>query len=512
MWDSAYKGLDAISIREFGERPIFLDWNAGREALIAYLVAATQMLLGTSVVAVQLVVALAGCVTLIFLYLFVRSTFNAKLALLTTFLVAISKWHIIHSRYGLRLSFLPMFEFAVLYFIVRAFRSGKLKWMVIAGLLGGLGFYGYIAFRIFPFILFVFLINSPWRKELIKQWKGITVAVLLAAFVVAPFAWFSIQNFDRFSDRMKRTAVWSAAGVKEPAHQMIFKSTAATLGLFTYKGDRILKHNVNEEPMLSPWISAFLLLGFAIAIANASKPFALFWLAFLVLSLIPGFLTVQAPHSGRTLGACIPSIFLAAIGIVALLHMLRDMPSVLRTAILALIFAGAAYSGINDALLRYTEILENASSRDSSNWGQDRDQYDIAILLNQLGPRCEAFLSPQLYFHSTIEYLTYRKSSHELYSSLHGLEKPKYKRKVKMVFLIKDKLDAWWLRDEEGKHFFKWWEQQTEMNRKQIRALVFRTYRRTTRTDDMRLLESLIQQYPNGKIVDLGRFVVFTFH
>ncbi|HSE43276.1 MAG TPA: hypothetical protein VLH08_21130, partial [Acidobacteriota bacterium] len=86
MWDSAYKGLDAISIREFGERPIFLDWNAGREALIAYLVAGAQMLLGTSVVAVRLVVALAGCVTLIFLYLFVRSTFNAKLALLTTFL------------------------------------------------------------------------------------------------------------------------------------------------------------------------------------------------------------------------------------------------------------------------------------------------------------------------------------------------------------------------------------------------------------------------------------------
>jgi hypothetical protein len=64
MWDSAYKGLDAIAIREFGDKPVFLDWNAGREAMIAYLVAASQRIFGTTVISVRIVVALTGCFTL----------------------------------------------------------------------------------------------------------------------------------------------------------------------------------------------------------------------------------------------------------------------------------------------------------------------------------------------------------------------------------------------------------------------------------------------------------------
>lgn len=509
MWDSAYKGLDAIAIREFGDRPIFLDWNAGREALIAYLVAASQLVFGTSVAAVRIVVALAGCFTLVFFYLFVHLISGPKLALLSTFLLSISKWHIIHSRYALRIPLFPMFELAALYFVALAFRTGKQRWLMIAGALGGLGFHSYIAYRIFPLILFAFILNSPWCKKLKEYWKGIAAGAVLALLFAAPLIFFAIQNYERFSDRIKRTAVWSAAGIKESPGAVILKSIASTVGIFTYRGDSILRHNVNSEPMLSPWIHAFFLLGLAITLANFRQPFAIFWYIFLLLSLIPGFVTVHAPHSARTLSAVVPAVFFAAIGITALLEMLSEVPAVFRTLSLAVILGACLYTGMNDALIRYTQILETASSRDASSWGNNRDEYDVAILLNQLGPRCEAFLSPQLFFHATEEYLTYKKSSHELFSNLKILEKPSYRRKVRLVFLMKEELNAWWLRDEEGKDFFKWWQQVHGMDPKQIRKIVFRTYKKSTRTDDLSLLEMLRQHYPRGKILDLGRFIVF---
>src|SRR5262245_47381761 len=64
FWDEAYKGLDAIAIRDFGERPIFLNWNAGREALVAYLVAFVTKISGYSIFPIRAVEAFAGIVTL----------------------------------------------------------------------------------------------------------------------------------------------------------------------------------------------------------------------------------------------------------------------------------------------------------------------------------------------------------------------------------------------------------------------------------------------------------------
>src|SRR5437016_493895 len=69
FWDEAYKGLDAIAIREFGERPIFLNWNAGRDALVAYLVSASTWIVRYSGFGVRAVPALAGSLTCVLFYL-----------------------------------------------------------------------------------------------------------------------------------------------------------------------------------------------------------------------------------------------------------------------------------------------------------------------------------------------------------------------------------------------------------------------------------------------------------
>ncbi|HEY7162812.1 MAG TPA: glycosyltransferase family 39 protein, partial [Acidobacteriota bacterium] len=257
-YDEAYKGLDGIAIRKFGERPIFLDWNGGREALVAYLVAISQTFFDYSILSVRIITPIMNCLLLIFFYLFAKTIFNSRVALLSTFLLAVSKWSIIHSRYGVRAGQFTVFEIAVLYFVARGIASEKKNsWsFVIAGVIGGLGFYTYIGYRVFPLILLSFLLQKNVFQKLKNHKKTIIAGCIAGLVIVAPVAKFYLEHRASMTDRMKKTLVWNQKGPEyagiNPA-LLVLRSTKDTLGMFTYKGDTISRHNVEIEPMLSPF-------------------------------------------------------------------------------------------------------------------------------------------------------------------------------------------------------------------------------------------------------------------
>ncbi len=134
------------------------------------------------------------------------------------------------------------------------------------------------------------------------------------------------------------------------------------------------------------------------------------------------------------------------------------------------------------------------------------------MFLNQMGEGCEMYLSPQLYFHSTIEYLTYKKSRHELFSQYTKFDPAPGNGKIAIVVLVLEDTNLWWLRDEEGKNFFKWWTQVYGIKPENIRALIQRTYishPRMMSTSDNRLLYMLQTRHPSGRLLHLGQFSVF---
>ena len=311
-WDEAYKGLDALAIRKYGDRPVFLNWNAGREALIAYLVAIFQLFFDYSINSVRAVQAFFGGLTLIVLFFLCWRLFNVRIALLATFLLAVSKWHIIFSRYGVRVQLILFFEVIVLFLLARAIQASKRNStsFILAGFFGGLGLYTYIAYRIFPFVALAFLLNSPNFKRLKESWKAISAGIIVAILIFAPLLNFSLKNRESFTDRLERTAVWNTKGTDLSHSELIMDSASKTLGMFTYRGDAIDRHNVHEEPMLSPFACGFFFIGLAITIANIRKPYAAFLIVYLFLTILPGILSVNAPHASRTIGSVIPAIIL----------------------------------------------------------------------------------------------------------------------------------------------------------------------------------------------------------
>ena len=126
LHDEAYHGIDALRILD-GERPIFLTGNNGREALFVYLQAISVAFLGQTSLALRVVSAIIGILTVVAAYILVRRMFSARVALLTCGWVTVSLWHVIESRVGLRTISLPLFLAVGFYCLWRRLEGAKAK-------------------------------------------------------------------------------------------------------------------------------------------------------------------------------------------------------------------------------------------------------------------------------------------------------------------------------------------------------------------------------------------------
>ena len=136
--DVAINGNDALEILKTGNFKVFYPENNGREGLFMWLIAASFSIFGVSIWSIKIVAAIIGILTVLGLYLLVkeifettnnqRSTINKEaVALLSSFFLAISFWHINFSRIGFRAILLPFILVFSFYFLFRGFRTQRLE-------------------------------------------------------------------------------------------------------------------------------------------------------------------------------------------------------------------------------------------------------------------------------------------------------------------------------------------------------------------------------------------------
>ena len=156
--DEAMEGSNALEAIETHNFQIFYPENNGREGLYANAVAASIAVFGNSKLAVRLPAAVSGTLTVFGLYCLAAEVFTVPMALLASFLLATSFWHIVASRLAGHAIMAPLFLVWTLYFLVHAvIRLGKGNFPLVAVLCGGvsfgLGFHSYASFRIAPLLI-----------------------------------------------------------------------------------------------------------------------------------------------------------------------------------------------------------------------------------------------------------------------------------------------------------------------------------------------------------------------
>lgn len=333
--DEAANGLDVNSILA-GQAAPFYERGNGREALFFYALAVSVAIFGRGPWQHHIVSAGFGFFAVLAGYFLTKRLFGKNIALLASFLYAVSSYAVTLSRTSFRANAIPLLTTLTLLFLVKAFqekkKSAKIRSALLAGICFGLGFYTYISFRMMiPLLLILGLIlvyaNRNRLKKAIKPYLNPFWA--FASSFAAAFAWLAyyfIRHPQSIFGRAGQVSIFNAdlnQGDVLGTFLRVLKVTI--LGFFT-AGDLNWRHNVSGFAFLSPTVSPFFAMGliiFTIAIwrlfsearekkirsQTLSMGLAAMWFWFMI---VPEISTAEGiPHGLRLVGV-MPAIFIFA--------------------------------------------------------------------------------------------------------------------------------------------------------------------------------------------------------
>ena len=357
--DEAMNGNNAAEVAQTGHmQPFYIEDN-GREGLYINILASFIKWFGNEPWVVRLPAAIAGILTVLGIYFLASTLFESQaIALLSTFFLATSFWHINFSRIGFRAILAPFCLVWAMYFLLKALKEGSaipaaepgsrtadsgsqvkpgitrrsIFFLAAAGIGYGLGFYTYIAYRITPLLL---LLLIPFFRKTPHFWKKMILFLGVAFIVALPIGVYFLQHPGDFFGRTSEIAVTNSGNPIGHFAANIVK----TLAMFNFQGDGNWRHNVAGAPELWWPVGILFVIGIGWGIyylwhwhvlrrknfksQNQSSHFNTRYLAFgicftflwFLLALLPAAASDEGlPHALRSILMLPPAILFAAIG------------------------------------------------------------------------------------------------------------------------------------------------------------------------------------------------------
>ena len=172
--DEAGMAYDAFLLANYGmdrysnQFPVYLiNFGGGQSALYAYLVALLIKVFGYSIYVVRFPALLFRMALVVCGYLLARKNSGKLFGLTMQFLLAITPYFIMQSRWGLDCNLLVGALTISVYFLITALEKEHTKYFVISGIFFGLSLYTYaLSYVIVPLFLFLSLIYLLYLKKI----------------------------------------------------------------------------------------------------------------------------------------------------------------------------------------------------------------------------------------------------------------------------------------------------------------------------------------------------------
>lgn len=412
--DEAANGLDIFRMFDHHDfRPIY-DTNGPREALFFYLQAIFVGLMGNTILALRMAPALIGTLAIGATYLWAREWFGNRTALIAAFILAITPWGITISRDGFRASMMMLMVPLTLWLYTKALRTKRLVWLVLAGVSLGAGFYTYLAFRLLPAALVAIIIFSLFaRREMLRQWlKPLGISLIAMVIVLVPLGVFGFQHPEQVNARTGGVSVLNPDLNHGKPIQTLADSVIKTVLMFNIHGDENYRQNLGGQPEFNIFIGAMFILGILLALSRLAS---LRYFALLMVfgsMLLPAALTAEGlPHALRSIGALVPAVILAALGIGYMLDRwngvfpVNSAARTVGTAAVVFLLALSAFHGYTQYFIAYAGDPKtfDAYANDSTSMGN---------FLNQSSFEGTRYVVAGEYQSKPIEYLTHYHSKY----------------------------------------------------------------------------------------------------
>lgn len=383
--------VDAYRIHLEEHYPIFLGNNGGREPIQLYLMAFVSGLPGFHFdrSTLVLVTAMESFLTLPVMFWFAvevigkhRRRYALVVAILATALLAVSYWHVVLARQGLRIPLSPLFTALSALFFARALRHNRRADFILAGITLSLGLYTYKSLRMLPLVyvlsiaLALLIRRFSWRMRA-SYLLNLAVLAFVAGVVFLPMFHYWVEEPYEFTQRAT-TRMFGDQPTTDAERLAFLRESGATflsnirnaLLMFHHSQDNTWVSAVPGQPALDPVTRAFLILGAAAWLGlMARERDPVYWfvpLLFFVMLLLTALaiaFPIEVPSLQRASGAIPPAYVIIALPVAILCRQCyRALPRILGPAVavgFALAVIASSYQYNRD--LYFGDFMDNYS-------------------------------------------------------------------------------------------------------------------------------------------------------
>ncbi|NDJ53841.1 MAG: hypothetical protein GYB68_12270, partial [Chloroflexi bacterium] len=341
--DHVEKLLDAYRVQQ-GTFNVFFTNNGGREAIQFYLIAAVDSLLGTGInhFTLKLVTVAEALLLIPLVVLLGRELIDRDTGFLAAGLVAVSWWHTLLARLGLRIVLTPLFFTLVLITLIRGMRTASRRPWLWAGFWMGVGVYGYQAMRMVPLVAiaaFLIAVAGPvitalragvrtlpdapqrWevaRRTVLRQSLNLVAAGLVALAIFVPMLRVWRDAPDQLWNRVINRVTENEVSIEGTAAGVFAENYADALRMFNVQGDVAWISAVPNLPTLDVIAGMLLILGVMVWLVRLrlrGDPVDLFFIVAGLIMLLPSALAIAFPienPSNTRASGLIPIVFMLA--------------------------------------------------------------------------------------------------------------------------------------------------------------------------------------------------------
>jgi hypothetical protein len=321
-----------------GETRIFFPRNTGREGLQMYLTAAVIQLFGTgyTFMSMKIGTAIAGLLTLPFIYLIGKELGSRRAGLLAMIIAGIAYWPNVITRVALRFTLYPLFVAPALFFFLRGLRRSNRNDFILAGISLGIGLHGYTPIRILPFVLIAAVVIFWLHRQSASQRQvalwGLGLTGLFAGLLFLPLARFWVDDPLSFGFRALTRLGTIEQPLPEPALVIFARNLWNALTMFSWNNGEIWPVSIPYRPALDVISGGLFHAGVVLLVVRYLRNrnwVDLFLLLSIPLLLLPSILSLafptENPALNRGAGALVPVFVIVGLTLDGLLYRIEGL-------------------------------------------------------------------------------------------------------------------------------------------------------------------------------------------
>jgi len=320
--DEADKGYGAFCLLKTGADAQGRSWPLFISSLSIYTTPLYQYLLipavacfGLSEYVVRSPAALAGMLTVAFVFLLVRRWMGFWAAIVASFLLAVSPWHLPFSRWANQGILLPCF--LTIFMLVREKSRERRLWVFGSCLALTGALYSYEPAKVLvPLLLAGLVLHDLFRRDS-RDLKSDGILIGVLALSALPMLLFHLSHAEMSNARFSSISVFRGyeGDLLGVTVQIVrnFLEHVSPKYLFI-SGDANLRHSVASMGQL--YLTECIALALAcFAVIREKRREDVICIIWFVAAIFPASLTNEGiPHSLRTIGAVVPLTLLSARG------------------------------------------------------------------------------------------------------------------------------------------------------------------------------------------------------